>query len=277
MPARVLAEFAERRPPDSFQAARSDQISSIGRWAPDEVGLALRLARGSAAARVGQSVQLVGGLPGTLALWKQGHLDLPRVQVTTDATAHLTPEQARQVEERVLGRAGGQTRGQLSAAVVRAVAAVDPDGADRHKRAQRERRAGVSAERDGMASLWASLAAPDAVASFEWLSRLARSLEAEDGRGMDARRAAGGRHDHRLKDAPGWQVVLGADRSLSWTTPTGHRYTSTPHDYRRNNPPPAPANNADRHTAPGPRGDLHGMLHGTVTADPTDEAGECPF
>ena len=99
-----------------------------------------------------------------------------------------------------------------------------------------------------MASLWASLAAPDAVASFEWLSRLARSLGAEDGRGMDARRAAGGRHDHRLKDAPGWQVVLGADRSLSWTTPTGHRYTSTPtitaetthHQHQRTTPTATP-------------------------------------
>ncbi len=40
-----------------------------------------------------------------------------------------------------------------------------------------------------MASLWALLPAPDAISAFEWLTRLARGIGAEDPRGMDARRA----------------------------------------------------------------------------------------
>lgn len=75
----------------------------------------------------------------------------------------------------------------LQASVARAV---DPDGAaERHRQARRDRRVVVGDEKDAMASLWALLPAPDATASYEWLSRLARGLGAEDPRGMDARRA----------------------------------------------------------------------------------------
>ncbi len=37
--------------------------------------------------------------------------------------------------------------------------------------------------------MWALLAAPDATSAYQWLTRLARGLGAEDPRGMDARRA----------------------------------------------------------------------------------------
>lgn len=37
---------------------------------------------------------------------------------------------------------------------------------------------------------------------------------------------------HLLKEGPGWQVVLHADRTLEWVTPTGHRYRSRPADHR---------------------------------------------
>jgi hypothetical protein len=40
-----------------------------------------------------------------------------------------------------------------------------------------------------MASLWASHTAPDALACYQWLTRLARGLGSDDPRGMDARRA----------------------------------------------------------------------------------------
>ena len=39
--------------------------------------------------------------------------------------------------------------------------------------------------------------------------------------------------DHKLKDAPGWQVITGPDKSLTWVSPTGHRRTTwPPYDYR---------------------------------------------
>ncbi|MFL6071708.1 MAG: DUF222 domain-containing protein [Actinomycetes bacterium] len=39
------------------------------------------------------------------------------------------------------------------------------------------------------------------------------------------------RRHHRLKHTPGWSVVLHADRTMTWTTPTGRRYTSEPWQY----------------------------------------------
>jgi hypothetical protein len=40
-------------------------------------------------------------------------------------------------------------------------------------------------------------------------------------------------HHHHLKhDAPGWTVVQHRDGRITWTTPTGHSYTSKPYDYR---------------------------------------------
>jgi hypothetical protein len=47
----------------------------------------------------------------------------------------------------------------------------------------------VSPEDDGMASLWALLSAPDAIAAHQRLGDLARDLGGQDPRGMDARRA----------------------------------------------------------------------------------------
>jgi hypothetical protein len=47
----------------------------------------------------------------------------------------------------------------------------------------------VTAEPDGMGTLWAMLTATDAAGAFTWLTRLARGLGAEDPRSMDARRA----------------------------------------------------------------------------------------
>jgi hypothetical protein len=46
------------------------------------------------------------------------------------------------------------------------------------------------------------------------------------------------RHDHRLKThAPDWTVTQSPDGTITYTTPTGHTYTSQPHDYRPNPPP----------------------------------------
>ena len=90
----------------------------------------------------------------------------------------------------MLPQAPEQTLAQLRAALARAVLAVDPDGAaDRHTEARKDRRVYVQPEADGMGSLWALLTASDAAGAYEWLTRLARGLGADDPRSMDARRA----------------------------------------------------------------------------------------
>ena len=49
---------------------------------------------------------------------------------------------------------------------------------------------------------------------------------------------AGCRHDHRLKThAPDWTVIQHPDGTITYVTPTGHTYTSQPHDYRPETPP----------------------------------------
>jgi hypothetical protein len=39
------------------------------------------------------------------------------------------------------------------------------------------------------------------------------------------------RHDHRLKQAPGWTVTQHPDGSIDWTGPTGRTATTRPHRY----------------------------------------------
>ncbi len=188
--ARLLAEFARRRPGDDPELVGSDRASSLSRYAPDEVALALSQSRMSAAARLGRSVQLVSVLPAALETWEAGRIDEGKVRAICDATHHLDPETAVAVQDRVLPRASGRSLAQVKAALRRAVIAADPQGAnERHKKARLDRRVVVGDETDGMASLWALLPAHAASASYQWLTRLARGLGAEDPRGMDARRA----------------------------------------------------------------------------------------
>ena len=186
---RVLAEFGRRRPDDP-QAVMTSRVCVGSDRAPDEVALALHLSRGTARNHLGRAAGFTETLTDTLRLLEQGRLDRGKAHTICDTLAFHTPETARAVEARVLPKAPEQTVAQLRAALWRALIAVDPRGAsERHRAARAQRRVTLSAKDDGMASLWALLAAPDAVASYEWLTRLARSLGKDDPRPMDARRA----------------------------------------------------------------------------------------
>jgi hypothetical protein len=188
--ARLLAEFARRRPGDDRESASSDTASPISRWAPDEVGLALSISRMTAGARLAQARRLVEVLPATLAAFEAGRIDATKVRAIHDATVHLSRGSAEWVQDRVLAAAPQQSRAQLVAALGRAVIAVDPEGAnERHRRARTDRRVVVGQESEGMASLWALLAAPDALAAHQWLTRMAHGLGQDDPRTMDQRRA----------------------------------------------------------------------------------------
>jgi hypothetical protein len=71
---------------------------------------------------------------------------------------------------------------------------------------------------------------------------------------------------HDLKEHHGWHVVLHEDRSVEWTTPTGHRYTSAPVDHRIPTAIPAPV--APVRPTPG----LAALL-----ATPVGDDGTAPF
>jgi Domain of unknown function (DUF222) len=186
----MLAEFARRRPPDRTDVLDRATPGPVSTWAPGEIGLALTLSRGTAADRIERSLRLEQVLPATLAAWDAGQLDVAKVNAIHDATLCLSDTAARAVQDRVLPKAPSQTVAQLRAALERAVIAVDPDGADaRHRKAYRSRRIAINPDRDGMASLWALLSAPDALNCYGWLTALARGLPSCDPRSMDARRA----------------------------------------------------------------------------------------
>jgi hypothetical protein len=184
----VLAEFG-RRGGDGTIRAPSAAVPAR-EWAADEVAMALTVSRGSGAVRLAQAARLDGPLRATRDLLQTGEIDVPRARLIVDRCAVLDDAKAALVQERVLARAPEQTWRQLDSALRRAILAVDPDGAaERHQAAKKERRVDVFAEDDGMATLWARMTAPDAAASFEWLTRLARGMGADDERTMDQRRA----------------------------------------------------------------------------------------
>ena len=185
--AAVLAEFTRRsgdgsvRPPSGAVPARE--------WVDDEIAMALTVSRGSAQVRIAEATRLDGVLRPTRDLAEAGLLDWSRVRLICDRVALLDDATAAAVQERVLPRAPEQTWAQLSAALRRAVLALDTDGAAaRHRKAKDQRRVEVFAGEDGMATFWARMSAPDAAASFEWLTRLARGMGAADPRTLDQRR-----------------------------------------------------------------------------------------
>ena len=181
----LLAEFARRRPEDNWQARRSDTPSRCSEFAPDEVGLALRLSRTTASNRLAMAETLVQDLPRSHAAWQAGLIDTPKVRAIAETSCLLTGPQRDVLEARILPRAPEQTLAQLRRALLRAVLAIDPDGAERRFRERRtDRRVVVSPDGEGMSSLWALLSAPDATASYERLGQLARGLGVGGPRGM---------------------------------------------------------------------------------------------
>jgi hypothetical protein len=71
---------------------------------------------------------------------------------------------------------------------------------------------------------------------------------------------------HDLKEHHGWHVVLHEDRTVEWTTPTGHSYTSAPVDHRIPTAIPAPV----PHVRPAP-----GLA--ALLATPVGDDGTAPF
>jgi hypothetical protein len=224
--ARLLAEFARRRPGDHPLAARCDTPSRASEFAPDEIGLALRLSRTAATGRLVMAETLVADLPGTLAAWQAGTVDTLKARAITETGYLLPREQRGALEARVLPRAGQQTIAQLRKALARAVLAIDPHGAqDRHEQRCRDRRVVVSPDEEGMAT-----ADLDHTIPYQ-----------PDGTTSNHNLHASCRHHHRLKThTTSWDIDQHPDGRITWTTPTGHTHTSHPHNYQPDPPEPDP-------------------------------------
>ncbi|NMH76036.1 HNH endonuclease signature motif containing protein [Pseudonocardia xinjiangensis] len=182
-----IAQFvaaAEAAPAAGLTAAQAVESAQA------EVGMMLRLSPGGTAWRVGEARQLVEEFPDTFASLATGAITLPKARIIAEACTDLDPVAAAAVEQKVLPRAPQQITGQLRAALRRAVLRADSEAvARRRERKRRERAVVLYPERDGMATLSATLAAAEAVGVFAVLDQHARGCGSADERPMAARRA----------------------------------------------------------------------------------------
>jgi Domain of unknown function (DUF222) len=117
-------------------------------------------------------------LPQALALLANGIIDRPRAAVIVSELACLPDEQASDVAGHVLPRAGQLTTSQLSAALRRAILAVDPEAASRRrKKAEREARVETWQESAGTSTIAGRDLPPSrAIAADKYLTAAARWL-----------------------------------------------------------------------------------------------------
>ncbi len=188
--AAVLAEFAHRPADESLVPTATREPRA---FAAEEVALALTLAPRVGAERLEQAERLDGVLRPTRDALAAGRICHGRARLIAGMLAEHDDGTAAAVQARVLPGAGRQTWSQLRAAITRALLVVEPDQAERHRKAKRRRSVELYPGQNGMATLVATLTATDATTCFGWLTRLARGVEPDhpdQGAGsMDQRRA----------------------------------------------------------------------------------------
>ncbi|MFI5068420.1 MAG: DUF222 domain-containing protein [Streptosporangiales bacterium] len=176
----AVAELARRRGVAlAPQPGRPPADQLKANFAPNEIALALTLTGCSADYWMSLAVSLDSRLPATLATLAGGKIDLARAKLIDQYTTVLDDDQARMVEARVLPKAERQTTGQLRAALLRAVLAVDPAAAERRrKEAERNARVELTGEPEGTASLLGRfLPAAQASAAWSRIDMIAKALE----------------------------------------------------------------------------------------------------
>jgi hypothetical protein len=145
----AVAELVARRHAQVAAGADPHIAEHVG----DEFAAALTLTSRSADLLVGFAAGL-GQLPATRAALAAGQIDRSRAWVIVNETTALDSRHAAAVEAAVIGRAGGQTTGQLRAATRRAVLAADPAAADRRREeARKDARVETWSEHSGTAAL----------------------------------------------------------------------------------------------------------------------------
>src|SRR5947209_10500139 len=157
-----------------------------------EIGPALGLGSGAAITLVDICVALHTRLPATLRAVCDGWLSWFKAMKLAELTAPLTDEQARAVEDQVLAKAGDRTPAQHADAVRRAVARIDPEGADaRRKQARKDVKLIRTHYDDGMGDLFARMASEQLDTVWTAADMWARARKADgDPRTLDQLRIA---------------------------------------------------------------------------------------
>ena len=188
--AQIAARSAARDPHAGL--GEDGRPAAVTRDAAAQAGLALTLSPGAASWWTDLAVTLGWRLPATGAALSDGQIDLARARIIADATAVLSDDDARAVEGQVLPAAGGQTYGQLRAAVACAVILADPQGAEERRQAtERRARVGLYPGDHHTATLTGmNLPAVHAAAAMARLTAVARAMQAAGaGGGIDLLRA----------------------------------------------------------------------------------------
>jgi hypothetical protein len=128
--AAAVLTLDRRRAAQAQETGREDLAEHVG----DELAAALTLT-GRAAARLLSLSRGLGRLPCVHAVLERGEIDWAKAGVFVDELAVLESDQAaREIADRLVGRAGGWTTGQLRARLRQAVLAADPEAAIRRRR-----------------------------------------------------------------------------------------------------------------------------------------------
>jgi hypothetical protein len=171
----AVAELNRRRADEVAAGADPHLAEHVG----DELAVSLTLTMRGADQLLDFAARL-DRLPCTRAALAAGAIDRAKAYVIADEVSCLDRAHAAAVEAAVIGRAPGQTTGQLRASARRAVLAADPAAADRHReKAEKEARVEVWSEPSGTAALAGrDLRPADVIAADKRIDVLARQLKA---------------------------------------------------------------------------------------------------
>ena len=177
----LLHSLATDHPSEGFDPEHDKQ------WVREDVSCAMRIAPVTARVKLFEATEMVTRLPATLSMLGRGEIPVRHASRLAETVIGLPGE----VEARVLPRAPEQTIGQFTAAVRRAVLALDPrDQEKKTTDAVADRRVCFTPQDDGTTEMWASLPAAGAAALRARLRRDAETAtRLQDGRTADQRQA----------------------------------------------------------------------------------------
>ncbi|WP_051476822.1 HNH endonuclease signature motif containing protein [Arthrobacter sp. Br18] len=159
--------------------ARQRELAAMN--AVSETACILRVPEGVAGHLVNESIALVRDFPATLQSLENGHIHYQHAQAIIREGGSLPAGARSGFEDKLLQVAPDLTRVQLAARARRLRECEHPEAqADRRRKAELERRVYVEPAEDGMAYLGAFLPAESALALFNRVSEMARSLQDAD-------------------------------------------------------------------------------------------------
>ena len=170
----AAAELHRRRNAEVAAGADPHLAEHVG----DELAASLTLTARAADQLLDFAVRL-GRLPCTRAALAAGEIDRAKAYVIADEVSCLDRAHAAAVEAAVIGRAPGQTTGQLRASARRAALAADPEAASRQcEKAEKQARVEVWSEPSGTAALVGrDLRPADVIAADKRIDAVARQLK----------------------------------------------------------------------------------------------------